>query len=288
MERRQLIEAIRRAVSGFYAPEESRVVAYEVAERFCGFTRLQALSDPSAAAVYNPEELADVCSQLVSGRPLQYVTGFAEFCGLRLSVAEGVLIPRPETEELVAWIMEEHGNCGGLRVLDIGTGSGAIAIALARSMPDAFVEALDISEDALRIARANASDNNVQVRFTQADILGGAEALYSALGSVSYDLIVSNPPYIPASEYAAMRDNVRRYEPHAALFVPDDDPLVFYREIGERAYELLAGGGELFVEIHENFAEGVCALFAGAGLMDISCHRDLNDRPRMVRGMKGK
>lgn len=286
MERRQVIESIRAAVAGFYTPEESRVVAYEIAARFCGFSRLEAISDPAADVVCDLGLLDEKCRQLAQGCPLQYVTGFTEFCGLRLAVSEGTLIPRPETEELVAWIIEEYAGCEGLRFLDIGTGSGAIAIALAHLLPEAVAEAVDISPAALKIASSNVADNLVQVRFAEADILGDAHAFRSALRSDGYEVVVSNPPYIPASEYADMRDNVRRYEPYEALFVPDSDPLLFYRKIGERAAELLVSGGKLFVEIHENFSEAVCGVLSAAGFMDVTCRNDINDKPRMIRGTK--
>lgn len=286
VERRHIIERIRLAVEGFYTPGESRIVAYETAERFCGFSRAQAVADPSAEAVCDEVQLEEVCRQLAAGRPVQYVTGFTEFCGLRLSVAEGVLIPRPETEELVAWITDSCAGRRGVRFLDAGTGSGAIAIALARLLDSPVGDAVDISDDALEIARRNALDNHADVRFRRADLLASPEAFEAEVGNGRYDIIVSNPPYIPRSEWGAIRENVKGYEPHLALFVEDSDPLIFYREIGRKAQELLVGGGELFFEIHENFARAVCELLTSLGFVHIVCRRDMNGKPRMIRCVK--
>ncbi len=287
MKRRELLEMVCNAVSGVYAPDEARAVAYEVALRLCGFSRTQAIVDPDADVVeYDAGRIAEVCRQLVDQRPLQYVTGVAEFYGLELEVGDGVLIPRPETEELVQWIVTDSAGCSGLKILDVGTGSGAIAVALALNMDAPDVTAVDVSATALDIARRNAALTGVNVSFAAADVLTHDDAFFNGVTAGSLDVVVSNPPYIPEHEYAVMRDNVRRYEPSCALFVPDDDPLLFYRVIGMRSMEMLASGGRLFFEIHEQFGAEVCRLLKGMGFEEVECREDMNGKPRMVRCVK--
>lgn len=284
MERKDAIARIMEAVASIYSREEARIIAWEVAGHIGGFTRSQGIADPSAPIPDASEgALEEACRQLAAGRPLQYVVGQSEFYGLPFAVAEGVLIPRPETEELVLWIIRDNGRREGTRVLDIGTGSGAIAVALAHNLPRAVVDAVDVSPDALRIAADNAARNHVAVRFLAGDALQPTTEFVKGLLQVRYDVVVSNPPYIPASEYADMRDNVRRWEPAAALFVPDDDPLRFYRAIGRHALHVLAPGGRLYFEIHERFGREVCDLLQAEGFLQVECRKDLNNKARMVR-----
>ncbi len=283
MTRGELIKYIRAGVAGFYDADEARVVAFAVAEHFCGVTRAQAVADPSADVAGCDAAAVDrACAELSAGRPLQYVLGEEWFCGRRFAVGEGVLIPRPETEMLVMAAADDARKRGARRLLDIGTGSGAIAVTLALSVPGAEVDAVDVSRDALRRAAGNAEALGATVRFVEADALAPTDRFVAALPGRNYDAIVSNPPYIPASEYASMRDNVRLWEPSAALFVPDDDPLVFYRAIAQAAAVLLSPGGRLWLEVHENFAGEVCRMLRKEGFANPEWSADMNDKPRIV------
>jgi release factor glutamine methyltransferase len=219
--------------------------------------------------------LGESLNELLLHRPLQYVLGKMEFYGLELKVNETVLIPRPETEELVDLIIKENKN--GIRILDIGTGSGCIAIALAKKISAAHVEAIDISEDALRLAIENARSNSVKVDFILDDILNPVEEYEQ------YDLIVSNPPYVLNREKQLMQKNVLDFEPHQALFVHDDDPLLFYRAIIDFAGKHLSDEGKLYFEINEKYGEQVIALLTEYGFEDTLLKKDMTGRDRMVR-----
>jgi release factor glutamine methyltransferase len=219
-------------------------------------------------------DLTSVVEELRSGRPVQYVLGKAEFCEIEFEVAEGVLIPRPETEELVYRIAETTKR--GARILDIGTGSGAIAIAIAKFVKEAEVVAVDISSEALKIAKYNAERLGVKVEFVEADALGDL----SALGT--FDIIVSNPPYIPQSDIIDMRKNVVDFEPHTALFVPDDDILKFYVATAENAQKMLREGGSLWFEIYEKAGDAVCSMLRDKGFSQTELIEDANLKPRMV------
>jgi len=207
-------------------------------------------------------------------RPIQYIVGYTDFCGLRLHVEEGVLIPRPETEEIVE---KTKQSCNPSTILDICTGSGCMALALAAHFHDAKVYGVDISTQALAIAKANAVDNKLDVAFVQCDILSQVPLLpYS-----TFDLIVSNPPYVCESEREAMARNVLDYEPSQALFVSDEDPLLFYRAIGQYASRHLAPNGLLVMEINERFGAEVCQLLLKTGF-DTTLHKDFRDKDRWV------
>ena len=217
-----------------------------------------------------------MAAQLAAGRPVQYVVGHTEFYGHRFTVREGVLIPRPETEELVSWVVHDERRAHAL--LDVGTGSGCIAVTLARLIPESRITAVDISEKALSIARENARRLDAKVDFRQGDALG---ELFPGQRE-QFDLIVSNPPYIPRSEKASIRVNVTGYEPAEALFVEDGDPLIFYRAIARNARRLLRPGGRLYFEIHENFADETFRMLTREGFPDTAVRRDLNDKNRMT------
>ena len=220
------------------------------------------------------DDIESVAHELRSGRPVQYVLGRAEFCDMEFEVAEGVLIPRPETEELVYRIAEMAGR--GARILDVGTGSGAIAIALAKLVKGAEVVAIDISSEALTIARRNGVRLGANVRFVEADALGDL----SHLGE--FDIIVSNPPYIPQSDIVDMRKNVVDFEPHTALFVPDNDALRFYRATAENGLKMLCEGGSLWFEIYEKLGDEVCEMLRQRGYSQTELYEDANAKPRMV------
>lgn len=218
--------------------------------------------------------------RLASGEPFQYVMGQTEFCGLTFKVTPDVLIPRPETEELVCRIIAENKNRSGLSVLDIGTGSGAIAVTLAKELPDGRVIALDVSEDALSVAAGNAERNGVSVNFLKFDILAMAPL------PGRYDLIVSNPPYVPERDREGMHRNVRDHEPALALFVPDERPLLFYEAIAEKATAALNPGGRLYLETYEAYHQELKQLLENNGFTNIKCRDDMFGRPRFVMGMK--
>ena len=285
MERHLIIDTICSSIATLYPQREAKAIAYVAAEHFFGFSLTQAIIEPDVQVDVDPNLLRDICRQLAAHRPVQYVTGMAEFSGLRFSVNEHVLIPRPETEELVRWITYDACRHPSLKVLDVGTGSGIIAVTLSLGLVEPYVDAVDISQDALNVARHNASINNAQVNFVCADALSNQE-FRSRLPHHEYDIIVSNPPYVPASEYDSMCDNVRKFEPATALFVPDDNPLVFYRAIAGHAYALLTHGGKLFFEIHERFADEVCRLLETLGFADVECRKDINNKPRIVKCVK--
>ena len=230
------------------------------------------------------EELKKNVQRLADGEPVQYIVGTAEFCGHRFHVAPGVLIPRPETAELCQWIIEE--TRGGLPILDIGTGSGCIAITLALDIPNAEVEAWDISLEALTIAHKNANTLNANVTFKEKDIIKCSIAPVLAEQKVS--VIVSNPPYIVPSESSAMSDSVLNHEPNIALFTPEDDPLKFYRAISDYAKTALLPQGKLYFEINPLFAQQLEALLKEQGFCDITFKNDQYGKQRFVRATLNK
>ena len=272
--RRETIRRIAEALRSLYPEREALQIARILVAERSGLTPTELLVNPEENV--RIEGLEELIAALAAGRPLQYVLGYTEFCGLRIGVREGVLIPRPETEELVGRIVRQAPPSP--TVLDIGTGSGCIAIALDRLIAGAEVHAVDLSERALAIARENAAALGSYVRFFRADALGD---LHEAAGR-QYDIIVSNPPYVPAGDRTAMRRNVTGYEPAEALFVPDDDPLRFYRAIARSARRLLRPGGSLWLEIDERQAEARRRLLASEAYEAIEIYLDMNDKPRMA------
>lgn len=269
---RQTIHTIRDAVTSLYGEREAETIArMVVCDRLnYNFSQLVAHYDDECEVA----ELESVIAELKSGRPVQYVLGKAEFCDFVFEVAEGVLIPRPETEELVYRIAETAKR--GARILDIGTGSGAIAISLAKLVKEATVVAIDISCEALKIAAHNAELLGAKVEFVEADALGDL----SHLGE--FDIIVSNPPYIPQSDIVDMRKNVVDFEPHTALFVPDDDILRFYVATADNAQKMLSEGGSLWFEIYEKAGEQMCSMLREKGFSQTELIEDANLKPRMV------
>lgn len=280
--RRQTIERICSAITPLYDPREARNIAEMVICECEQITR-------STLLVFADEEcriehLDTIISELASGRPVQYILGHSEFCGEIYTVGEGVLVPRPETEELVAWICdditqstssEQNANS---KILDLCTGSGCIAIALARQIAESKVTALDISPEALRYACENAEKLAPQVAVIEGDVLAGAENFVTG----TFDVIVSNPPYIPASDISAMHTNVRDFEPHRALFVADERPLIFYEAIADSALKLLRAGGKLYFEIYEKLGDELCVMLREKGFTEVILRHDLNDKPRMI------
>lgn len=269
---RQTIHLIRDAAEPLYGLHEAETIARMVVCNRLKYTLSQLVVHYDDECRIDDIEV--LINELRSGRPVQYVLGKAEFCEMEFEVAEGVLIPRPETEELVYRITETapRGAC----ILDIGTGSGAIAITLAKLVKESKVVAIDISRQALYIAERNAKQLGAEVEFVEADALGDL----SHLGE--FDIIVSNPPYIPQRDIVDMRRNVVDFEPHTALFVPDDDILRFYRATADNAQRMLREGGSLWFEIYEKAGEEVCAMLREKGFSATQLFEDANAKPRMV------
>ena len=226
-----------------------------------------------------PEKLNDICERLLRNEPLQYILGKARFHGHSFTVTPAVLIPRPETEQLVDMIVDQNQE-SDLQVLDIGTGSGCIAISLARALKFAQVTASDISRDTLAVAQLNATNLKTRVKFIEQDILN-CHAPMDA-----WDIIVSNPPYITESEKAAMEPNVLDYEPAGALFVPDNDPMLYYRPIAAYAARALKNGGRLYLEINRTMGALVSDTLAQAGLRNIQVYTDFNGNTRFATAIK--
>ena len=231
------------------------------------------------------KELEEIAERLLQNEPVQYVLGKADFCGRTFHVAPGVLIPRPETEELCQWIISEFRNFGipeyrNDSILDIGTGSGCIAITLAAELAGTKVCAWDISEEALKIARKNAENLHVNIDFQQVDILQAGK------GIETYSLIVSNPPYICLQERAGMEQNVLSYEPKTALFVPDNNPLLFYRAIVHYATTALKDAGWLYFEINPLYADEIREMLCSMRFSHIDIKKDQYGKQRMIRAQR--
>lgn len=236
------------------------------------------------------EELKDIMSRLQQGEPVQYVLGYTYFYGRKFHVAPGVLIPRPETEELCNIIINDYSQIinqsSKLKAIDIGTGSGCIAITMAKELPDSDVSAIDISKNALNIAQANAKILDANVHFYQQDILSTYSNMEYCGKTPSFSLIVSNPPYVTNSEKSGMRINVLDYEPSTALFVPDDDPLLFYRTIADYAKKYLVEGGRLYFEINPLFANELKNMLEDKGFTKVEIINDSFGKQRFAKATK--
>ncbi|WP_411273422.1 peptide chain release factor N(5)-glutamine methyltransferase [Daejeonella sp.] len=269
-------------LTSLYGLEEAGSIVWLVIGFVCKINRSQYLNNRNDQLSEDQlRTFYEILSQLKQAIPVQYVLCETEFYGSVFKVSPAVLIPRPETEELVDWILKDAKvnptYYTGLRMLDIGTGSGCIPITLKKYLPDMEVSALDISSDALELAKENAGLNNTDVNFIQDDILNP----FTELGKFS--VISSNPPYVTLAEKAQMHINVLDHEPHLALFVPDDDPLIFYKAITRFAERHLEGGGLLYLEINENHGQETVSLLIDSGFKDIELRQDLRDRDRMIK-----
>jgi release factor glutamine methyltransferase len=275
------IHYIEQELNGLYPKTEVRAFKNHIIEHVCGldFTR-QILMQDMEMDEARQKQIARIVERLKNFEPLQYILGETEFYGLRLKLTPGVLIPRPETEELVQWI-SETGLPSTPEIIDIGTGSGCIALALKKLFPAANIRAADVSEAALEVARENALINNLEVDFMHADILKWEDLKWR-----TSNLVVSNPPYVRESEKKLMQPNVLQYEPEMALFVSDDDPLLFYRVISDFAYKHLHPGGWLFFEINEQLGGEMAMLIEKKGFNAIETRKDLFGKIRMLRCRK--
>lgn len=262
-----------------FSKQEATVITDWVFETVAGCKRFDTLRNPEqvlpAATV---EHLKSALNALLQHKPVQYVLGEAWFYKMKLKVNEHVLIPRPETEELVQLVLSEALHFEKpINILDIGTGSGCIAIAVKKNIPDAQVTAIDVSEDALLVAKANAATLHTSIQFLQVDFLD--ESQWAILPM--FDIIISNPPYITWNEKEKLDINVTAYEPHQALFVPDNSPLLFYEKIAAFGKTHLNSNGKIFMETHEDFAGATAALFAQQ-YKDVAIKKDIFGKERMV------
>jgi len=263
-----------------YDKGEATAMAHEVLFHITGQDKLQRITNKDVEFTFaQQQDYATMLAALLIGKPLQYVTGKAWFMGKEYIVNEHVLIPRPETEELVDWIISEFG-IGNLElgIMDIGSGTGCIPISLKLAMPDANVSSCDISEVATAVAKQNATTLQADVNFMQLDFLD--ESNWAQLGK--YDIIVSNPPYIPVTEKNTLHQNVRDFEPGLALFVPDNDPLVFYKAIAAFGATHLANDGAIYCEVHADYGIQTKEMFETAGY-DTELRKDMHGNWRMIK-----
>lgn len=281
----QTIKNIRNYISGelkgIYPPTEAESIINLVLESVSGLKKHDLLSGNDI--LLTPEtinKLTNICQELKTGKPVQYVLGETTFYGCKIKVNNHTMIPRQETEELADMIVKENRNFKG-RILDICTGSGCIAIALAKNIPGAKITALDISEEALSVARENAKLNHADVSFILADILNP-----DLIVADSSDIIVSNPPYVMESEKKYMHINVLNFEPHSAIFVPDSDPLVYYKAIISFAEKQLNPAGWLWFEINEAMGPEIAGLLQKAGYVGINILRDINGKDRFIKAKR--
>lgn len=277
---RDIIALFHEELDSMYGGGEVGVFLYMLFEAFLGWDKVR-LKTSKEQTIDQSDLLRFhwALEDLKKHRPIQHIIGYTDFCGCRIEVSPDVLIPRPETEEMVEWI-GRRSKVGGRSCLDLCTGSGCIAIALKKAFPAAEVTAVDVSAAALEMARQNAQNNGVEVRFVEADVLGGVVGLKG-----QYGLIVSNPPYVRDSERAQMAANVLDYDPALALFVPDDDPLRFYKAIVNIAKEHLTEDGLLVVEINEALADETCALLSDYGFTP-EVYTDFRGKARWVSARK--
>jgi release factor glutamine methyltransferase len=277
-----------KSLKASYSEQERHAIGREVFRHFFGLGPAERVVEQHLPfSEKQKHTLENVIAQLKNQVPLQYITGLASFYGLDFMVNESVLIPRPETEELVQWVLdtvnnEFEGLSAKFSLLDVGTGSGCLAIALASNLPGASVSACDVSESALKLASENANKNNVAVNFFTCDVLNDDPAISDL------DLVISNPPYIRESEKPLMQANVLNYEPASALFVSDDDPLVFYRTIARKAQAWLKPGGWLFFEINESLGTETKQCIEKEGFIHVELKKDINGRDRMLKAKKSR
>lgn len=269
-----------RTLEPLYGNGEARAITDYVLDVCFGLSKADILCGAvDEMTAEKTAELNKIFNRLTKGEPVQYVLGRAEFSGRWFNVRPGVLIPRPETEELCAWITADSKASGSPKVLDIGTGSGCIAITLQLDMPESKVTAWDISADALDVARENAKQLGANVNFVKQDAL-------NAKPEGEWDVIVSNPPYICEKEKKDMAVNVLEHEPHKALFVPDADPLLFYRAITRLAVQTLSKGGRLYFEINPIYADDTCRMMRAEGMTAVELRSDMYGKQRMAKGVK--
>lgn len=276
---KEIKEIYHRELDEIYPREETDSMFYLMIEHFLGLERFILAIDPEIVITKEEEQyMFEGLSKLKKEQPIQYVLGETTFMDLKFMVNESVLIPRPETEELVNWVLEDIENINDVsEIIDIGTGSGCIAISLAKLKPNLKVSAIDISGSALEIAKKNALLNEVDVQFNLVDILKAGSL------SKEYDIIISNPPYVREMERDNMRNNVLQNEPYSALFVPDGNPLLFYRAIAKMAKESLKENGMLYLELNQYLGEEVKTLLKDFNFSDVELRKDIFGKDRMIK-----
>lgn len=278
---KEVFKSLQNALKDHYDVHEAQSMMKILVMHYLKISNLQWLTkdfvDPTSEQL---EDIKNAVARLLKDEPLQYILGEADFYDLTFGVTPSVLIPRPETEELVEWILTSVDK--DVDILDIGTGSGCIPISLKKHLPKSDVSSMDYSTDAIEVAKSNALRNGVDVQFYHDDALNFSDKMYE----MSWDVIVSNPPYIRVLEKVEMRDNVLDYEPEMALFVSNEDPLIFYREIAKYAMKTLKSGGMLFFEINQYLGQETVALLDLLGFVDIQLRKDLSGNDRMIKATK--
>ena len=276
-----IVNEIREALRGIYPDSEALSLAKMLLVEAFGFSTLELYGGKDKEISGNRRgDLDKMLSRLQKNEPIQYVLGKETFCGLDFEVDSNVLIPRPETRELVEWIVADRKSSASSYILDIGTGSGCISISLAKFLQGSKVEAWDISQGALDVARRNAQRNGVEVLFRHQDVLDALP------GGAIYDVIVSNPPYITEKEKLDMDANVLDWEPSTALFVPDADPLLFYRKIAELGLSMLKTGGALYFEINRAYGQETVNMLESLNYSQIELRKDEWGNDRMIKAYK--
>lgn len=272
---------IKKMLAGYYPDAEASALAKMLLVEVLHFSTLELFGGKDKEVFKKDlDVLYEMSRRLQNQEPIQYIIGKETFCGMPFVVNRHVLIPRPETQDLVEWIAEEDQQTNPCRLLDMGTGSGCIAISLAKKLPHVQVEAWDISGEALQVARQNALNNQVKVDFHQQDILSASP------GMAEWNVIVSNPPYITNKEKAEMEANVLNWEPHTALFVPDHDPLLFYRRIAQLGMNMLVNGGALYFEINRAYGTETIAMLQALGYENIIIRKDRFNNERMIKATR--
>lgn len=292
MKAKDLKDIFHKELDAIYGKDEVASFFYLSIEHHLNVARIQLILDPEFTLTKDETDVFfTMLEDLKQQKPIQYILGETEFYGLQFNVNENVLIPRPETEELVDWIIKDSKlksqNSEPIKILDIGTGSGCIAISLAKHLPEAQVFAVDISESALKIAKENADRNGIEVEFIKANILESSLWEDVALQQVDFfDIIVSNPPYVRELEKREIKPNVLDNEPHLALFVENDNPLIFYKAITDFAVDKLKSNGSLYFEINQYLGQETKQLLVDFEFNDIQLRKDLNGNDRMLKGTK--
>ena len=277
------IQKIKEVLSPLYSTGEIKIIIRIIFENIKNYSQVDIImNQDEILSQFIKDKVDMILKRLVNHEPIQYIFNEAYFQGLTLKVTPDTLIPRPETEELIDIIVKEN-NQSDLHVLDIGTGSGAIAIALAKSLKFPIVDAIDISQKAIDIAQENAKAHKVKINFIMNDILSAEIPTNSV-----YDIIVSNPPYITLREKDSMEPNVLDYEPHTALFVPDNDPLMFYRAITHYAVYALNPGGRIYFEINSLYGKETAKLLSDNNFIDVDIIKDMYGLDRFVSAAKPK
>ena len=277
----RIAKHIKENLGSYYPAGEVAAFTRIIATEILGIPQMTFFLKENVELTHEQEAtLEDAIKRLQKYEPIQYIQGYSDFCGLRFKVTPATLIPRPETSELVEWVASEA--TGNERILDIGTGSGCIAVSLANKMPQSKVTAWDISNEALAVATENSRSNGTEVLFEQVDILS-----YRPEENL-FDIIVSNPPYIKENEKSAIHANVLDWEPHTALFVPDSDPLLFYRTIAIKGLQILKPGGRLYFEINRAHGSETMEMLAGLGYTGIELRKDFAENDRMIKATRNK